>query len=126
MYINLLTKIKNAQHAKKEVMKTHYSNMDMAITELLAKQNYIESAAKKGRAPKRIIEIKLKYIGKEGAITGIKFLSKPSRRLYAGYKELRLIKQGYGTAFISTSKGIMTYQDARKQKLGGEVLFEIW
>ena len=100
--------------------------MDMIIAELLAKNNFIESAAKKGRMPKRIIEIKLKYSGREGAITGIKFLSKPSRRLYAGYKELRLIKQGYGTAFISTPKGIMSYQDARKQKLGGEILFEIW
>lgn len=126
MYIDLLTKIKNAQQARKETLKVYYSNMDMAIADILVKENYIESAAKKGRVPKRVIEIKLKYKDKEGAITGVRFLSKPSRRLYAGYNDLRLIKQGYGTALISTPKGIMTYKEARRQKLGGEILFEIW
>ncbi len=127
MYIDLLTKIKNAQQARKEFVKLGFSNMDLAVAELLAKNNFIDSATKKGRLPKRIIEIKLKYRDRNvGAISGVKFLSKPSRRLYAGYKDLRLVRQGYGMAVISTPKGIMTYKEARKQKLGGEILFEIW
>lgn len=127
MYIDLLTKIKNAQQARKEFVKLGFSNMDLAVAELLAKNNFVESAVKKGRLPKRVIEIKLKYQGRNiGAISGVKFLSKPSRRLYAGYKDLRLIRQGYGMAVISTPQGVMTYKEARKQKLGGEILFEIW
>lgn len=127
MYLDLLTKIKNAQKARKEILKVPYSNLDFAIAELLAKNNYLESAAKKGRMPKRIIEIKLKYNQeKQGAINGIVTLSKPSRRLYAGYRDFKLVKQGYGLAVVSTSKGTMTAKEARKMKLGGQLLFEIW
>lgn len=127
MLNDLLTKIKNAQKARKETLKVPYSNFDFAIAELLAKNNYLESAAKKGRMPKRIIEIKLKYNkdGKE-VINEITAISRPSRRLYAGYKEFRPVKQGYGLAAVSTSKGVMTTKEAKKQKLGGQLLFEIW
>lgn len=133
MYQDLLTKIHNAQRAGKASMKAQFSNMDMAVAEILAARGFVAAASKKGRTPKRIIEVDLKYTegasaggGQVGAITGIKFLSVPSRRLYAGYKDLRRVRQGYGTAVISTSKGIMTADAARKQKLGGELLFEIW
>jgi small subunit ribosomal protein S8 len=127
MYLDLLIQIKNAQQAKKDSLKVPYSNLDFAIAELLAKHNYLDSVAKKGRMPKRIIEIKPKYDQKgQGAINGLKILSKPSRQLYVGYKELRPVKQGYGLSVVSTSKGIMTGKDARKEKVGGQVLFEIW
>lgn len=126
MYIDLLIKVKNAQKAKKEFLKLPYSNLDFAVAELLAKNNYVDSAAKKGRLPKRIIEVKLKYTDGQGAISGLRILSKPSRRLYAGYSEFRKIRQGYGTAVVSTSKGLMTTKDAKKQKIGGQLLFEIW
>lgn len=126
MYIDLLTKLKNAQKARKEFLKVPYSNMDMVILELLAKNNFIDSVAKKGRLPKRVIEIKLKYDSGEGLIRGVKFLSKPSRRLYSGFNELRSVHQGYGMGFVSTPKGILTFKEARKEKVGGEMLFEIW
>ena len=126
MYIDLLTKIKNAQAVKKEAFKTPFSGMDMIIAEMLAKHGYIESAAKKGRMPKRIIEIKLKYENGTGVINGIKIISRPSRRLYVKSQELKPVKQNYGLGFISTSRGIMTNGEARKQKLGGQLLFEIW
>lgn len=126
MYQDLLTKIHNAQRAGKTSMKAQFSNMDMAVAEILVARGFVSAAAKKGRSPKRIIEVDMKYTDGSGAITGIKFLSVPSRRLYAGYKDLRRVKQGYGTAVISTPKGIMTADSARKQKLGGELLFEIW
>lgn len=126
MYTDLLTRIRNAQHAKKSSVKLPYSTMDMAIADILAANGFVLSAAKKGRAPKRIIEVELKYDGEKGAISDVKFLSVPSRRLYAGYEDLRPVRQGFGLAIVSTSKGIMTSKDARKQKVGGQLLFEIW
>ncbi len=126
MYLDLLTKIKNAQKARKETLKVPYSNLDFAVAEVLAKNNYLDSVAKKGRMPKRVIEIKLRYEKGHGVITGTNILSKPSRRLYGGYKALRSVKQGYGLGVISTPKGVMTTKDARKEKVGGQLLFEIW
>lgn len=127
MVVDLLTKIKNAQKAKKESMKVPYSNLGFAVAELLAKHHYVESAVKKGRMPKRVIEIKLKYDQTgQGTIEEIKVLSTPSRRLYRGYKDFRPVRQGYGLAAVSTSKGIMTMQEAKKMKVGGQLLFEIW
>ncbi len=121
MYINLLVQIKNGQMAKKEMIKIPFSNMDMSVAEVLAKHKYIDSVAKKGRAPKRYIEIKL-----NGNLTDFKFISKPSRRLYFGKKDLKPVKQGYGLGLISTSKGIMSAKEARKQNVGGVYLFEVW
>lgn len=126
MYIDLLTKIKNAQQAGKESLKVPYTKMDMKIAELLAANKFIAAAEKKGRMPKRIIEIELKYDNGQGAISGIKLISKPSRRLYSGYRNLKPVKHGYGLGVISTPKGIMTTTEARKSKVGGQLLFEIW
>ena len=107
--------------AKKEYIKLPYSSMDMAVAEILSKNKYIDSVAKKGRAPKRYMEIKL-----NNKITDFKFISRPSRRLYFGYKDLKPVKQGYGFGVISTSKGVMTATEARKQKAGGVYLFQVW
>ena len=123
MYINLLINIKNNQKAGKNFFKIPFSKMDLAIAELLLKQGYLESVAAEGKAVKKVIEITLKE-GK--AVKGIKFVSKPSRRMYAGYKEIRSVKSGYGMEVISTPKGIMSDKEARKQKLGGQLLFKIW
>ena len=96
MYHNLLTKIKNGQAVKRENIKLHYSEMDFVIAELLAKFKYIDGAFKKGRMPKRILDVKLRY-DKEGngAVQTVRILSKPSRRLYIGYKDIRPVRQGY-------------------------------
>lgn len=126
MYTDLLTKIQNAQKAKKASVKVAFSNLDLAISELLSKHGFIGAVNKKGRMPKRVLEIDLKYIEDKGAISGVKFLSVPSRRLYAGYADLRPVKQGYGIALISTPKGVMTSLEAKKAKMGGQLLFEIW
>ena len=77
--------------------------------------------------PRRVIEVELRY-GEDGsgAIQDIRFVSVPSRRIYAGAKELRPVKQGYGLGVVSTPKGIMAYHEAKKANMGGELLFEIW
>lgn len=125
MYTDLLIKIKNAQNADKEYFKTVYSKMDLAVAEILVANHYIESVEKKGRMPARVLEIKLNKSGGR-KINEVKFISKPSRRIYAGFKDLKSVRQGYGLGVISTSRGLMTTKDAKKLKIGGQLLFEIW
>ena len=127
MYTDLLTKIKNAQAMKKESVKTLYNNMDLVIAELLVKHKFIEGVAKKGRMPKRVLDVTLKYNEDgTGVIQGVKFLSKPSRAIYAGYTDIKPIRQGFGLLVLSTPKGILDGKQAKKAKLGGQLLFEIW
>ncbi len=126
MYTNLLTHIKNAQGVKKETVKTPYSVMDERILDALVKSKFIAGFEKKGRNPKRYLEINLLYKNDSPAITGIKFVSLPSRHIYKKYSQLKPIKQGYGVSIISTPKGIMSDAQAKKEKVGGEVLFNIW
>jgi len=123
MYINLLIKIKNAQEAEKDLVRMPFSKMDLAIAELLLKQGYLKGVEVKGKAIKQMIEVSLK---EEKVIKGVKFISRPSRKIYSGYQKIKSVKSGYGLSVISTSKGIMSGQEARKQKLGGQLLFEIW
>lgn len=126
MYWNTLTKIKNALERKHDRIKVPSTKLDLAIVEALVRHGYLESAAKKGKGVKKIIDIRLKY--KEGvpAISGIKFFSRPSRRVYMGYEDMQRSKSGYGYFFFSTPMGLMTNIEARKNKVGGEMLFEIW
>lgn len=123
MYINLLIKIKNAQEAEKKSLKIPFTKMDLAIAELLLKQGYLKNVEAKGKLAKRVIEIDLKD-GK--VVKGIRLISRPSRRIYSGCKDIKRVKSGYGMSVISTSKGIMGDKEARKQKIGGQILFEIW
>lgn len=126
MYTDLLAKIKNAQAVKKESVKLPYSNMDYAVAEVLASHKFLDGAFKKGRMPKRVLDLKLKYKDGKGVIEGVRILSKPSRRLYTGYKDIKPVRQGYGLLILSTPKGVMDGKSAKKQKLGGQLLFEIW
>lgn len=126
MYINLLTQLKNAQAVKKESIKFAYSKMDEKILQILEENHYIGDFKKLGKGAKRILEINLRYPADRLAIEGISFVSKPSRRIYIGYKEIRPIRHGYGLMVLSTPKGIFTGKEAKKMKVGGEILFKIW
>ena len=126
MYTDLLVKIKNAQAVKSDTLKAVYSVMDKAILDILEKKNFVGAVQVMGRIPKKVFEISLKYKQGEGAVHGVNILSKPSRHLYVGYQDIRTVKQGFGILVVSTSKGIMEGQAAKKLKLGGEMLFEIW
>jgi len=126
MYINLLTQLKNAQAVKKESIKFAYSKMDEKILQILEENHYIGDFKRLGKGAKRILEINLKYPTDRLAIEEINFVSKPSRRIYIGYKEIRPIRHGYGLMVLSTPKGIFTGKEARKMKVGGEILFKIW
>ena len=126
MYINLLTQLKNAQAVKKESVKFAYSKMDEKVLQILEENHYIEDFKKLGKGAKRILEINLKYPADRVAIEGIYFVSKPSRRIYIGHKEIRPVRHGYGLIVLSTPKGILTGREAKKMKVGGEILFKIW
>ncbi|NCO80282.1 30S ribosomal protein S8 [bacterium] len=123
---DMLIAIKNAQAVLKETVEIPFSNLKYEIAKILEKNGFIAKVEKKGKKMKKLIEITLKYDNKRPAISGLKKISKPGQRIYKKAKELKPVKGGYGIAIISTSKGLMTNKEARKQKLGGEVLCEIW
>lgn len=123
---DMLIAIKNAQAVLKETVDIPISNLRYEIAKILEKNGFIAKVEKKGKKMKKLIEITLKYDNKRPAISGLKKISKPGQRIYKKAKELKPVKGGYGIAIISTSKGLMTNKEARKQKLGGEVLCEIW
>ena len=123
MYIDLINRIKNAEAARKKVLKVRFTKMDASVAKLLEEKGFLKKAETKGRMPKRIIEIEP---NPEKLIKGVRIASKPSRRLYVGYKDLRSVKSGFGFIFLSTPKGVLTEKEAKKEKVGGELLFEIW
>lgn len=124
---DMLIRIKNAQAVRKDAVDFPHSKIKAEILGVLEGSGFIGAAQKKGKKQKKFLSVALLY-GKDGRgrVNGVERVSKPSRRVYAGYDELRPVRQGVGLAIISTSKGIMTGKEARKQKIGGEVLFKIW
>lgn len=125
---DMLIQIKNAQLVRHNVVILPFSKNKMKIAELLKRENYIVDCQKKEHDKKNFLKIRLKYFKKQPAIFGIKRISKPGRRIYV---EKDLGKKTYlqnrgGIGVISTSQGIKTGGEAKKEKLGGELLFEIW
>jgi len=123
---DMLNRIKNAQAVDHPTVEMPFSNLRYEIAKILEENGFIEKAEKKGRKTKKTIEIILKYHDKTPAISGIKKISKSGQRIYLGSAQIKKTKEGYGMAIISTSKGLMTGKEARKQKIGGEILLEIW
>jgi len=123
---DLLNRIRNAQAVLKEQLSVPFSNLNHEIAKILEKQGFIKKVEKKGRTYKKVIEITLKYDDKSPSISGLKRISRPGQRIYKGFKEIKPVKSGYGMLIISTSKGLMTDKEVRRQKLGGEVICEIW
>mgnify|MGYP001606638796 FL=1 len=122
-----MIRIKNGLERGFEKVKIPYSSFDMSILESLSKEGYVGAVSRKGRGVRRIIDVKLKYDSDgKPSIKGIKFVSRPSRRLYSGYKTAQTSRQGSGHYILSTPEGILTDDEAKKKKVGGQVLFEIW
>lgn len=124
---DLLNRIKNAQAVLKRTVDIPFSNLKYETTKILKEKGFIEKVEIRGTLPKRIIEITLKYDeNKAPAISGLKRISKPSQRIYKNCNAIKAVRDGYGIAIISTSKGLMTDKEARRQKLGGEMICEVW
>ena len=124
---DMLTRIRNAGSARHETVDVPNSKMKKAIAEILLEEGYIKSFQLIDDGTQGVIRITLKYLpGKEKAIQGLRRVSKPDLRVYAGADELPQVLRGLGIAIISTSKGIMTDKKARAQHVGGEVLAFVW
>lgn len=124
---DMLTRIRNANSAKHETVDVPASNMKKAIAEILNEEGYIKGYQIIEDGKQGVIRIALKYgPSKERVISGLKRVSKPGLRIYAGAEELPRVLKGLGIAIISTSKGVMTDKAARKQNIGGEVLAFVW
>ena len=124
---DMLTRIRNALVAKHDSVEVPASNMKLAIAEILLNEGYIKSYTVNDEGVEKMMNIQLKYgPNKQRVITGLKRVSKPGLRVYARKDRLPKVLNGLGIAIISTSKGIMTDREARKEGVGGEVLAYIW
>ena len=124
---DMLTRIRNANNAKHDTVDVPASNMKKSIAQILLDEGYIKNFQLIDDGTQGVIRITLKYLpGKERAIQGLKRVSKPGLRVYAGADELPRVLRGLGIAIISTSKGIMTDKKARAAHVGGEVLAFVW
>ena len=124
---DMLTRIRNANAAKHETVNVPASKLKKAIAHILLEEGYIKNYQVLEDGPQGTIKITLKYLGnKEKVITGLRRVSKPGLRVYAGADELPQVLRGLGIAIISTSKGVMTDKKARENHVGGEVLAFVW
>ena len=124
---DLLTRIRNAASAKHNTVEIPASNMKKAICQILVDEGYIKSFSVTEDGKQGIIKVVLKYgEGKTPVIKGLRRVSKPGLRIYSNVEELPKVMKGLGIAIISTSKGVMTDRQARKENVGGEVLAFIW
>ena len=124
---DMLTRIRNANTAKHEKVDVPASNLKKAIAQILLDEGYIKSYEVVEDGTQGVIRITLKYLSsKENVISGLRRVSKPGLRVYAGADELPKVLKGLGVAIISTSKGVMTDKAARANHVGGEVLAFVW
>ncbi|MEW5907829.1 MAG: 30S ribosomal protein S8 [Patescibacteria group bacterium] len=124
---NMLTIIRNGLAVKKETVAIPYSQLKLNILKILEKRGFIKKSALKGRKNKKIIDVALSYDkNKKPLISHLKRISKPSRRIYISANKIRNVQSGKGIWVISTSKGVFDDKEAKKNKLGGELICEIW
>lgn len=123
---NMIIIMKNGSLAGKESVTFPFSKMKSAIGECLKKAGYIANISKKIKKGQPLLEVELVYIDKKPKITEVERISKQSRRIYFGMKDIHSVRNGSGLLVLSTPKGILSGKEARKEQVGGEALFKIW
>lgn len=127
---DMLTRITNAQAVRHEEVSMPFSTVKFRIAELLREAGYLDEVKRAKRKATKAevdwLELRLSYADGRGAISGVRLVSRPSRHVYTKAKEIRPVRSGYGLSVVSTPKGIMSGTAARKENVGGEILFEIW
>ena len=123
---NMLNSIKNAQAVLLPQIEVDFSNLKYEIAKILERKGLVEKVSKSGKKINKTLEIVLKYEDKVPAISGLKRVSKSGQRIYLPAQKIKSVRGGYGFSIISTSKGLMTGSEAKKQNLGGELICEIW
>jgi small subunit ribosomal protein S8 len=123
---NMMNMIKNSGRAGHESVVVPYSKVKSAIAECLVKEGFLKSVSKKTKKGFPTLELSLVYVDGKPKITETERVSKSSCRVYKGVKEIRPTRNGFGLTLLTTPKGILTDKQARKEMVGGEVLFKIW
>lgn len=123
---DMITRIKNAYLARKKDVSIPYSNVKYALAKVLMDEQYIASFEKIDAKPQADIVVILRYVGKRAAVTDIKRVSKPGRRLYTTASKVERTLGGYGCTILSTSMGLMTDKTARAKNIGGEIICKVW
>jgi small subunit ribosomal protein S8 len=123
---NMLISIKNAGNAGLSSAMVPYSKLKLEIANTLKEEGYVGNVSKRGKKGKKFIGLDIVYRGKNPRITNVARVSKPSRRIYIGVKDIKPVRQGYGALILSTPKGILTDKKAKEEHVGGEALFKIW
>ncbi|OGF98860.1 30S ribosomal protein S8 [Candidatus Gottesmanbacteria bacterium RBG_16_38_7b] len=123
---DLLIRIKNAYYAHHSKVSLPYSRVKSAIAEVLMRYGYMGKIDVKENKNRKILVIDLLYQGKIGKITNVEIVSKPGRRVYIPYTKIPKVLGGLGISVLSTSHGVMSGQDARKKKIGGELICKVW
>lgn len=123
---DMLNQIRNAEAVEKPEILIPYSKIKNEIANLLAKEGFVGEIKKANKGKVKSLKITLKYDNGVPAIAGSKRVSKPGQRIYEGAMDIKKVHGGFGISIVSTSKGLMTNKDARKNKLGGEILCQIW
>ena len=123
---NFIVKIKNAGLAHHDEVSVPFSFLKKAICEVLKKEGFIKNFEEKSEKGRKVLSISLISENRIPKIKGVARLSRPSKRVYKKAEEIRPVKSGYGALILSTSKGVLSGREAKKQKLGGEALFAIW
>jgi small subunit ribosomal protein S8 len=124
---DFIIRLKNGSNAKKLSVDVPYSKFAENVAYALKKAGYIDSVEKKGELFDKSLEIGLRYFDQSGArIHGVERVSKPSRRVYQRAGDIRVYRSGFGNIFLSTPRGVLVDEEAKKTKVGGEVLFKIW
>ncbi len=122
---DMLTRIRNAQKALLPTVDVPHSKLKESMAGILKKEGYLNEVTVEGKTPKTL-KIKLKYEGKKGVLEGMRRISSPGLRRYIGVDKIPRVRGGLGTAILSTSQGLMTGVQARKNKVGGELICYVW
>jgi small subunit ribosomal protein S8 len=124
---DMLTRIRNASMVNHKQVVVPTSKVKVAIAQILKAEGFIDNFAETNEQPQANLVMRLKYTGRgDSVITGLERVSKPGKRVYTGHREIPWVRAGLGINIVSTPKGLMTGREARRSKLGGEILCNVW
>jgi small subunit ribosomal protein S8 len=125
---DMLTCIRNAAGVRKQKVTVSASNIKRHVAELLQAEGFLASVSESGEGAQKSIDIEIKYLpnGTTPVLKGLQRISRPGQRVYVGFNNIPRVRSGLGTAILSTSRGVLTDRDARKQKVGGELICTVW
>lgn len=121
-----LTRVRNAYRAGHEDVEVRHSALTEKVARVLLDKGYLSDVQVIGEGVKKSIVVKIKYVDGRSVISGLERLSKPSRRVYVGYRDIKPVMNGLGFSILSTPAGVMSNVEAREKHLGGEVLCNVW